>query len=114
LAVKACLNANALSFSAYAVGRMSSLVNRNIVLKTGRTSMRLEPELWDALWEICRREHIAPADLVERAEVDRGKGGRTSAVRVYLLRYFRAAASPVTRQGPCSKTTDQSGPELPA
>jgi predicted DNA-binding ribbon-helix-helix protein len=27
----------------------SRLVNRNVVAGTGRTSMRLEPELWDAL-----------------------------------------------------------------
>jgi hypothetical protein len=35
---------------------MSRLVNRNVVAGTGRTSMRLEPELWDALLEICQRE----------------------------------------------------------
>ncbi|MBV8397624.1 MAG: ribbon-helix-helix domain-containing protein, partial [Acetobacteraceae bacterium] len=30
----------------------SRLVNRNVVAGRGRTSMRLEPELWDALYEI--------------------------------------------------------------
>ncbi|MBC7637762.1 MAG: ribbon-helix-helix domain-containing protein, partial [Acetobacteraceae bacterium] len=31
----------------------SRLINRNVIAKSGRTSMRLEPELWDALREIC-------------------------------------------------------------
>ena len=35
---------------------VSRLVNRNVVAERGRTSMRLEPELWDMLSEICERE----------------------------------------------------------
>ena len=31
----------------------SSLVSRNITLSNGRTSIRLEPEFWHALAEIC-------------------------------------------------------------
>ncbi len=34
----------------------SRLVNRNVVAGSGRTSMRLEPELWEALIEVCQRE----------------------------------------------------------
>ncbi len=71
----------------------SRLVNRNIVAGRGRTSMRLEPELWDALLEICRRESIDPGQLVRRVEEQGHAGGRTSAVRVYLLTYFRVAAT---------------------
>jgi predicted DNA-binding ribbon-helix-helix protein len=69
------------------------LVNRNIVAGRGRTSMRLEPELWDALVEICRREGVDPGQLVRRVEDQGHAGGRTSAVRVYLLSYFRLAAT---------------------
>ena len=68
---------------------VSRLVNRNVVAVRGRTSMRLEPELWDALAEICRREKLALGELIRRIE-DRGHpGGRTSAVRVYIVQYFR-------------------------
>jgi predicted DNA-binding ribbon-helix-helix protein len=55
--------------------------------------MRLEPELWDALVEICRREAIDPGQLVRRVEEQGHAGGRTSAVRVFLLTYFRTAAT---------------------
>ena len=67
------------------------LVNRNVIAARGRTSMRLEPELWDALAEICRREHVGMGELVRRIEERGHAGGRTSAVRVYILEYFRAA-----------------------
>jgi predicted DNA-binding ribbon-helix-helix protein len=55
--------------------------------------MRLEPETWNALGEICDREAIGLGELVRRAELAIGTGGRTSAVRVYALTYFRKAAT---------------------
>ena len=55
--------------------------------------MRLEPEIWDALQEICKRERVALGDLVQSVEGQGGEGGRTSAVRVYAFQYFRAAAT---------------------
>ena len=54
--------------------------------------MRLEPELWDALKEICAREGRDMSQLVRQAESARG-GGRTSAVRVFVVQYFRTAAN---------------------
>ena len=71
----------------------SRLVNRNITSTTGRTSMRLEPEVWDALRDICLRERLDLRELLRRIEGPGGEGGRTSAVRVYVLQYFRAAAT---------------------
>ncbi len=71
----------------------SRLVNRNVVAGRGRTSMRLEPELWDALLEICQRERRDMSQLVRAIEATGRSGGRTSAVRVYVLEYFRAAAN---------------------
>ena len=71
----------------------SRLINRNVVAGRGRTSMRLEPELWDALTEICEREGYDASTLVRRVEEAGHSGGRTSAVRVYILNYFRTAAT---------------------
>jgi len=75
----------------------SRLVNRNVTSAAGRTSIRLEPELWDALGEICRREKMSLTDAIRA--IERGwrgsgqSGGRTSAVRVHIVTYFRAAAT---------------------
>lgn len=71
----------------------SRLVNRNVVADTGRTSMRLEPELWEALGEICEREGQDLHALIRSVDALRMRGGRTSAVRVYVLQYFRSAAT---------------------
>jgi predicted DNA-binding ribbon-helix-helix protein len=80
----------------FAVGE-SRLINRNVVGIGGRTSMRLEPEFWQALAEIARREGVSIAEtirVVELALAEAGHaGGRTSAVRVYIVRYFRDAAT---------------------
>ena len=72
---------------------LSRLINRNVVAQRGRTSMRLEPELWDALLEISDREGRDMSSLVRKVEVNDHPGGRTSAVRVFVLAYFRAAAT---------------------
>ena len=71
----------------------SRLVNRNIIASRGRSSMRLEPEIWDALQEICRRERVGLGDLVQRVEGEGSDGGRTSAVRIYAFKYFRSAST---------------------
>jgi predicted DNA-binding ribbon-helix-helix protein len=54
--------------------------------------MRLEPELWEALQEICERERLSLGEVVRRIEKRGHPGGRTSAVRVHVLEYFRLAA----------------------
>ncbi len=74
---------------------VSRLVNRNVVAGRGRTSMRLEPELWDALMEICEREGQDMSTLVRRVEEAGHSGGRTSAVRVFILTYYRDSATEV-------------------
>jgi len=76
----------------------SRLVNRNVIAERGRTSMRLEPEFWSALAEICQRERVRIGALIRRIELESGvagqeDGGRTSAVRVFVLQYFRNPAA---------------------
>lgn len=71
----------------------SRLINRNVTAARGRTSMRLEPELWAALEEICHREGMSLGDVVRQIEKAGHPGGRTSAVRVHVLSYFRKAAT---------------------
>ena len=73
--------------------KASCLVNRNVTALRGRTSMRLEPELWEALEEICAREAMSLTEIVKQIERVGHPGGRTSAVRVHVLAYFRRAAT---------------------
>jgi hypothetical protein len=41
----------------------SSLVSRNVKIHGHRTSVRLEPQMWDSMIEICRREFCTPDDV---------------------------------------------------
>ncbi len=71
----------------------STLINRNVRVGGHRTSIRLERAMWDALRQICEREHKSLNELVTEIERQRIESSLTAAIRVYLLRYFSAAAT---------------------
>ncbi|KAF0114457.1 MAG: hypothetical protein FD149_1839 [Rhodospirillaceae bacterium] len=83
---------------------MTTLVNRNVVVDGRRTSMRLEPEMWEALEEVCRREDITVSEFCSIVDGIRGDGGLTAATRVCLLLYFRDVAQEKPRRTPRSAT----------
>ena len=76
-----------------AVGGVSTLVNRNVTIGGRRTSLRLEPALWDALEEICRREDLTRDELCVMIDKFRRASSLTAAVRVFIVNYNRAAAT---------------------
>ena len=49
--------------------------------------------MWDALQEICQREHASMHEIVTRVAETRSESSMTAAIRVYLLGYFQAAAT---------------------
>ena len=68
------------------------LVLRTVTAQAGRTTMRLEAEFWNAADDVCRREGISMDELIKRAQerlLRASRTSRTSAVRVYLMSYFR-------------------------
>jgi predicted DNA-binding ribbon-helix-helix protein len=71
----------------------STLVNRNVTVSGHRTSIRLEPEMWQALQEICVRENVSLHAVVSSIAEEREASSLTSSIRAYLLRYFRLAAT---------------------
>jgi predicted DNA-binding ribbon-helix-helix protein len=79
--------------AASAVKSVSTLVNRNVTVGGHRTSIRLEPAMWEALHQICRREGKTLNELVTQIHRQRAESSLTAAIRVYLLRYFSAAAT---------------------
>ena len=72
---------------------MSTLVSRNITLQDRRTSVRLEPAMWDALDEICRREDRSIHELCTMVDRQRRESKLTAAIRVFVMAYFRAAST---------------------
>lgn len=71
---------------------MSRPVKRSFAIKGHATSISLEAPFWDALREIAARERLPLAALVARIDAERGEAGLSSAVRVWLLAYYRRLA----------------------
>jgi predicted DNA-binding ribbon-helix-helix protein len=74
----------------------SRLVTRNLLCAQGRTTMRLEPEFWDMLREISRREGLSLNAIMRDIDATRGGHGRTGAFRVFILNYCRVATTELT------------------
>ena len=70
-----------------------SLVSRNVTINGRRTSLRMEQETWDALAEICKRENKSIHQICTMIEERRSVSNRTSAVRAFIIAYYRAAAT---------------------
>jgi predicted DNA-binding ribbon-helix-helix protein len=73
---------------------ISGLVSRNISILNRRTSVRLEPEIWQALGDIAKREqcnvHLLCSLIAKRK---RPENSLTAAIRIFVMLYFRAAAT---------------------
>lgn len=68
----------------------SSLVIRNVVVAGRRTSVRLEPVMWDALYDIARRQGRSIHQIVTDIDRDRTASSLTAAIRVYIVDFYRA------------------------
>ena len=71
----------------------STNIKRSIVRNGQKTSVSLEQEFWDALREIAALQNIKLTRLV--GQIDQGRDGRnlSSAIRVFLLKQFRAQSA---------------------
>ncbi len=74
----------------------SSLISKNITIFNRRTSVRLEPEMWDAIADIAAREGCSVHDICSLVYVrKRDDTSLTAAIRVFLMLYYRSAATEV-------------------
>ena len=60
-----------------------------------RTSMRLEASMWEALDEIGEREGKTLHELCSTIDEYRDESSLTAAIRVFILSYFRSAATDI-------------------
>ncbi len=77
----------------------SGLISRNIFIHGRRTSVRLEPEMWDAVKSISRRERMTMHSLFSLiSNRKRVETSMTAAIRVFVLSYYRALAEQTVPQ----------------
>lgn len=67
------------------------LVCRNVKVSGRRTSLRMEPYIWDSLKEICDRENLSLNDVCTQIDQRRGEANLTASIRVFIVSYYRSA-----------------------
>lgn len=73
---------------------MSRPIKRSLTLRGHRTSVSLEDDFWRAFRHIAEEKNIPINALA--AQIDAGRdleAGLATAIRLYVLAYFRARAS---------------------
>jgi len=67
----------------------NQVVSRIVSVDGQPVAVRMEAIFWDALGEICRREHQDPGLLVTRIDASRGGVKLSAILRVFTVLYFR-------------------------
>jgi predicted DNA-binding ribbon-helix-helix protein len=70
----------------------SRIVKRSVIIDGHKTSMSLEDEFWQGLKTIAAGRHMPIAELVHQIDRERRHGNLSSAVRLFVLEYYRNLA----------------------
>ena len=71
----------------------SHLAMRSVTINGRRTTMRLEPSMWNALQRIAADNSVTVNQLCSQIDTSRGDLSMTAAVRSYIVSYLQRAPS---------------------
>jgi predicted DNA-binding ribbon-helix-helix protein len=71
----------------------STVVKRSIMVAGHKTSVSLEDAFWNALKEIVRERHMTLSELVAEIDAQRQLGNLSSALRLFVLEFYRTQVS---------------------
>lgn len=77
---------------------MKDIVKRSIEIAGHRTSVTLEDDFWNALRDIAEDQRKTLRGLIAEIDANRGENNLSSAVRLYVLRYYREASGATGRR----------------
>ena len=72
----------------------SPITKRSIIVAGHHTSVSLEKDFWDGTKETAKLRGMTLAELVDEVDANRQQGNLSSAIRLYVLDYFRSRAAP--------------------
>ena len=90
----------------------SPVVKRSIVIAGHKTSVSLEEAFWKGLKEIASNRNLTLSDVVASIDTDRHNGNLSSAIRLFVLDYYRAMIG--EQHIAKSATRDTSSPRVAA
>ncbi len=70
----------------------SPVVKRSIVIAGHKTSVSLEDAFWKGLKEIAGHRNMTLSELVAAIDSERRHGNLSSAIRLFVLDYYRSHA----------------------
>jgi predicted DNA-binding ribbon-helix-helix protein len=74
------------------------VVKRSIEIAGHRTSVTLEDEFWNSLRDIAKERGASVRGLVAEIDAKRGEHNLSSAVRLFVLAYYREASGVTGRR----------------
>ena len=75
----------------------SPVVKRSIVVAGHKTSVSLEEAFWNGMKEISTARGMTLSELVAEINSGRRHGNLSSAIRLFVLDYFRSRSGPVEK-----------------
>jgi predicted DNA-binding ribbon-helix-helix protein len=78
----------------------SPVVKRSIVIAGHKTSVSLEDAFWTGLKEIAAERHVTLSDMVAVIDQDRRHGNLSSAIRLFVLDFYRKQLSDLKAGAP--------------
>lgn len=88
----------------------SPVVKRSIVVAGHKTSVSLEEAFWNGMKEIASARSLTLSELVGEIDGGRQQGNLSSAIRLFVLDYFRSRAAPSTGNGSSRLQPESSHP----
>jgi predicted DNA-binding ribbon-helix-helix protein len=79
--------------------REISGVKRSIVVAGHKTSVTLEDAFWNGLKEIASGRNITLSDLVTAVDSERRQGNLSSAIRLFVLDFYRNQLAHIKKNG---------------
>lgn len=76
----------------------SPVVKRSIVIAGHKTSVSLEDAFWKGLKEIADARHMTLSDIVASIDSQRRHGNLSSAIRLFVLDFYRGQSIDNTRR----------------
>lgn len=71
----------------------SPVVKRSIVIAGHKTSVSLEEAFWKGLKDIAGMRNMTLSDMVASIDTDRRQGNLSSAIRLFVLDFYRARSA---------------------
>jgi len=90
---------------------MKSIVaKRSIVIDKHKTSVSLEDEFWSGLKSIAAEKHLTLSELITSVDQERQNGNLSSALRLYVLGWYRGVEPAAGRGAAIQNTARASQP----